>query len=448
VTEKEVTEVSFDETSHAWFDRNRLSDLPALLIGVYTHKVHLHETEEHVEELALLAETHGIAVEEKVITPLRTCCAATFLSQGKLEEMDVLRKEKGIKLIIFDDEISPAQQRNLESFFKIPVIDRTVVILGVFADRAKSKEAKLQIELAKTRYLVPRLKHRWSHFSKQTGGGGGASGGGYLKGEGERQIEIDKRLLKKRESQLRHEIASIKNYRETQRGLRERRGVPVFAIVGYTNAGKSTLMHAITGADVLVEDKLFATLDTTTRQFHLPFSHQEILCVDTVGFVRKLPHLLVVAFRSTLEEAAQADVLIHMIDASHPMALEQAETTLQVLEELGAGDMPMITCFNKMDLENSDPEVFTKLKFTYPRAVSMSALQNEGVDALFDEMEWVLKSWRKIMRVKIPQSEYHLVSQAMREGRIIEQEYVNNDILLEVELPVQISFSYEKYLVE
>jgi GTPase len=448
-------EMLIDQTSHAWFDRNRLSLLPALLIGVYQGPSSLGQTLEHLHELKLLAETRGIPVLESLPLQVRTFSASLFLGQGKIALVKEAIEKLGAKLVIFDDEISPAQQRNLEMVLRVPIIDRTEVILGVFAERAKTREAKLQIELAKVKYLAPRLKHLWTHFSKQTGGGGGGGpgGGGYLKGEGEKQLEIDKRLLKKRTERLTKEIDVVRHNRETQHHLRKRRQIPVFAIVGYTNAGKSTLMKALTGADVFIEDKLFATLDTTTRKFQIAELNEDVLMVDTVGFIRKLPHLLVMAFRSTLEDAAQADVLIHVIDASHPQSPEQAEITLEVLRELGAGGLPIITVLNKMDLVH-DPgatslqkAAYSKLKFTYSRPVEVSALNGEGVEKLVGEMAYILKGRRRKMKLRIPQHDYNIVSEAIRLGQVISKEYDENDVLLEVEFPLEQSYQFEEYII-
>ncbi len=424
-----------------WYDKEQLIQSKAIIVGAITKNTTKEIQEEHLDELDQLAQTYGIPIIDRWCTPLREISPATFLSSGKVEMLRERLQEVGANLVIFDDEISPAQQRNLEQELKVPVMDRTEVILGVFADRAKSHEAKLQIELAQVRYVAPRLKRMWTHLSRQSGGGGGASGGGYLKGEGEKQIEIDRRILKARLEKLEHELKDVQQYRHTQRSLRERNEVPVFAIVGYTNAGKSTLMKRLTNADILVEDKLFATLDTTTRHFTLP-NNQDILLVDTVGFIRKLPHLLVAAFKSTLEEAVQAEILLHLIDTSHPQALEQAKTTLEVLEELNAKDKPIITVLNKVD-RLREPErhgamesMIHKLRMTYPRAIQISAATGEGIDELFQEMILVLQSRRKRVMLKIPQSEYHIAASAIRLGTIFSQSYEENDVILDVELPI------------
>lgn len=418
----------------------------ALIVSVYKGSEQKEICEEHLDELELLVETFGAKIIKKVPCGVRKYDAATFITEGKLQELIDLSKDLQAEMVIFDDEITPAQQRNLEKAFGIPVIDRTAVILEVFAARAQTKEAKAQIELAKVKYEAPRLKRLWTHLSRQVGsGGGGSGGGGYTKGEGEKQIEIDRRLLKQKIDLLKREIEEVRAIRNTQRNARERSEIPVFAIIGYTNAGKSTLLNAMTEANVFVEDKLFATLDTTTRKFTLS-SHQEILLIDTVGFIRKLPHLLVAAFKSTLEEAIQADVLLHLIDASHPMAEEQAATTFEVLKELNAEKKPVITVLNKVDkCENS--AMLRRLRLKYPKTVEISALKKQGFDDLQEMIINELKAFRKLLKLIIPQSDYAIVTEIMRVGTIIHQTYEDNDIILEVDLPESAAGRVQKYIV-
>lgn len=418
----------------------------ALLISVYKGNENKEICLEHLSELALLVETYGAVVVEKVPCVVRKYDAATFVTEGKLQELVDLSKTLQVDLIIFDDEISPGQQRNLEKAFSLPVIDRTAVILEVFAARAQTKEAKAQIELAKVKYEAPRLKRLWTHLSRQAGsGGGGSGGGGYLKGEGEKQIEIDRRLLKQKIDLLKREIEDVRAVRSTQRSARERSEIPVFAIIGYTNAGKSTLLNALTNSNVFVEDKLFATLDTTTRKLLLS-NHQEILLIDTVGFIRKLPHLLVAAFKSTLEEAMFADVLIHLVDVSHPMAEEQAATTFEVLNELNAEKKPIITVLNKID-QCQDPGAIKRLQIKYPKTVAISALKKLGFDELEEKIIHELKAFRQLVKLKIPQSNYAIVTEIMRLGNVLHQHYEENDILLDVDLPESMIGRVKAYIV-
>lgn len=420
----------------------------AVLVSVYKGNAEQKKIcEEHLEELALLTETYGVEVLAKVPCVVRRYDAANFVTEGKLEELVAIVKEQKANLVIFDDEIAPSQQRNLESAFGVPVIDRTELILGVFAQRAQTKEARLQIELAQVKYQAPRLKRLWTHLSRQQGSGsGGAGGGAYLKGEGEKQIEIDRRILKRKIDLLQKEIEEVKTHRDTQRTSRQRSEIPVFALIGYTNVGKSTLLNALTQAGVFVEDKLFATLDTTTRKFTLP-NNQEILLIDTVGFIRKLPHLVVAAFRSTLEEAFQADILLHMVDVSHPMAEEQAETTFEVLKELNVEKKPILTVLNKIDL-CTDKGMILRMRVKYPRTVAISAVTREGFDDLMELMIDELSKQRRQIKMRIPQSDYAVVSEVMRVGTIHHQEYEENDVLLTVELPVALAEKLKRYIVE
>lgn len=418
----------------------------ALLVSVYKGANYRETCEEHLEELALLALTYGVSIVGKIACNIRKYDASTFVTEGKLQELLSSAEELKADIVIFDDEITPGQQRNLEKLFKLPVMDRTEVILEVFAQRAQTKEAKLQIELAQVKYQSPRLKRLWTHLSRQAGTGSSGGGGAYLKGEGEKQIEIDRRILKKRIDVLQNEIKEVKAHRETQRIARVRSEIPIFAIIGYTNAGKSTLLNALTDADVFVENKLFATLDTTTRKFTLE-NHQDILLIDTVGFIRKLPHLLVAAFKSTLEEAIQADFLLHLIDASHPMAEEQAQTSFEVLKELGAGEKTIITVLNKIDL-CSDPQRLNRLRIMFPHTVAISALKKEGFKELTEKIIEELKKRRKIHSMRIPQMDYKVVSDIIRFGNVLDQTYEENDVYLKVDLPTDIAGKYSKYIVQ
>lgn len=400
----------------------------AYIIGTHGSHIPKEECIEHLEELERLCDTFGYEVVQKVECPLRKIDPGTFLGKGKLQELLEDATEKKAQVIIFDDEIQPKQQRNLEQHFNLPVIDRTELIIEVFAKAAKTREARLQVELAKVRYQLPRLRRLWTHLSRQAGTGGG----GYLKGEGEKQIEIDRRLVRKRIDQLQKTIQEVRKQRNTQRSARLRSGIPAFAIVGYTNSGKSTLLRALTEANVLVEDKLFATLDTTTRKYTLP-NRQQVILIDTVGFIRKIPHTLVAAFKSTLEEAVYTDILLHLIDVSHPKAEEQAEETHKVLEELGAKDRPTITVLNKIDA-CPDQGAICRFRIKYPNTVQISALTGAGLTDLLDKMIEVIQSLRKVVHLRIPQSHYALVSELMEQGHVISQEYEGNDILLEVEI--------------
>ncbi len=416
-----------------------------LIIGTHDGAREKEETNDHIDELESLCQTFGLDVAIKLPVPLRSIDSGTFIGKGKVQEIRIMCQEQQIDVVIFDDEISPQQQRNLESEIGVLIVDRVELILGIFAARARTKEATIQIELAECRYQLPRLKGRWEHLDRQGGGGGGAGSGAYTRGGGEQQIEIDRRLLKRSISQLEKELEEVKKNRETQRRARIRSGVPTFAIVGYTNVGKSTLMKALTNADILVEDKLFATLDTTTRKYSLP-NNQEILLTDTVGFIRKLPHLLVAAFKSTLEEAIQADILLHLIDVSNPQAYSHASATMDVLKELGAGKRPIITVLNKVD-QCTDRMLIERMRLIYPKTVEISALTGQGVDQLLERMTQEISLLRKVLRLRVPQSEYAIVAEIMKEGKVISIDYEENDILIEAEIPVEFERKVEIYKV-
>lgn len=441
-----MTEISGISGLHQTADKEPMR---ALLVSAY--KGNASEKPiylEHLQELSLLAETFGVTVLHKEVCAIRRYDSATYVTEGKLKELVDAAKAHDVNLVIFDDEIAPSQQRNLEKEFGVPVIDRTELILGVFAQRAQTKEARLQIELAKVKYEAPRLKRLWTHLSRQKGtagsGGGSGGGGGFTKGEGEKQIEIDRRILKRKIDQLQAELEEVKAHRETQRSSRQRSQIPVFALIGYTNVGKSTLLNALTNAGVFVEDKLFATLDTTTRKFNM-MNGQEILLIDTVGFIRKLPHLVVAAFKSTLEEAFQSDILLHLVDVSHPMAEEQAETTYEVLRELNSEKTPIITVLNKID-QCKDQQMINRMRLKYPRTVQISALNHTGFAELQTAMIEELSKQRKVLDLRIPQSEYAVVSEITRVGHVIKQDYEDNDVILQIELPAALADRMKKYM--
>lgn len=425
----------------------RLKDLEgkspkALLIGTYTQEKRL--AQEDLEELESLCDTYGLDALEKILCPLRSIDVRTYIGKGKAEEIYQKVLENKIDIVIFDDEILPQQQRNLEKAFECAVIDRTELILGVFAQRAQTKEAKIQIDLAFLRYQMPRLRKMWSHLHRQRSGG--ASGGAAVKGEGEKQIELDRRIIRRQIEKLQKELEKVKKRRGMQKSLRKKAQIPSFAIIGYTNVGKSTLLNALTDAKVLTEDKLFATLDPTTRKFILP-NKQPILLIDTVGFIRKIPHQLIAAFKSTLEEAIQADILIHLVDASHPQTFLQSEATLELLKELKAAHKPIINVLNKADKVN--PAVtFSKMRVTFPKLIEISALNKEGFPDLMRRMEEELKSFRKKLSLCIPQSEYASLSKILDQGKILSLKYEENNILLKVEIPKPLENKVRKYIVE
>ncbi len=384
-------------------DANRISDgdpIRGLVVGTFKQTADKETCREHLDELIALLKTHGNEIVGEILAPLRGVDPATLLGAGKLEEIGQLAKDRQAQLIVFDDELTPPQQRNLEKLFRLPVIDRTEVILRVFDLRAQTKEARLQVELAFVQYQAPRLTKMWTHLSRQRGGGINQ------KGEGESQLEIDRRLLRRKMQSLEVELKGVAQTRQLQQSKRERAGVPEVAIVGYTNAGKSTLMNLLTNAGVFVEDKLFATLDTTTRRIILP-NHQKILLTDTVGFLRKLPHMLVAAFRSTLEQSLRADLLLHIIDASNPRALQQLQATEEVLESLQAEKKPRLVILNKCD--RAGDEAIFRLKTRCGRSLSISALHNQGIGELMNAISDHFEQNRQPMYLRLQPDDYALL---------------------------------------
>ena len=342
-----------------------------------------------LDELSLLAHTAGAEVVGRAIQRLDSPHPALYIGKGKLEEIMAQREESGYTMVVFDDELSPSQQRNLENTLQCKVLDRTALILDIFARRAQTREARLQVELAQTEYLLPRLAGQWSHLERLEGRIG-------TRGPGETQIETDRRLVRTRITRLHREIDDVRQQRALHRRRRARQGMHVVALVGYTNAGKSTLLRALSGANLFTEDLLFATLDPVTRRVRLPSGH-EVLMTDTVGFIQKLPAQLVAAFRATLEELAHADVLVHLVDITHQNAAEQYATVDRTLAELGLAEKPCIVAFNKVDMlandENDDgepgavKEIEGSLRAEHPEAVLISAARGWNIDSLLKAIE-------------------------------------------------------------
>jgi GTP-binding protein HflX len=334
-------------------------------------------------------------------------------------------------VIIFDNQLAPMQQRAWETLGGITVIDREEVILDIFAMRARTAEARLQVDLARQQYALPRLARMWGHLDRQ-GGGGGSGSAGAARGEGESQLEVDRRLARKRIDTLKRQIEDIKQIRLTQRKERQRVPVPQAAIVGYTNAGKSTLLNTLTGAGVLAEDKLFATLDPTTRKVQLP-DGQQLLLTDTVGFIRALPHRLVESFKATLEEAVVADFLIHVLDASQERVFQFYQTTMEVLKELHAHEKRMLIVLNKIDLV--PPERRQAIAAHFDKPVCVSLHTGEGVDELLLRLSEMMLDRTVRLKLRLPQSEFGLMSVIHKQGKLLSQEYEGNDVLLETILP-------------
>lgn len=386
----------------------------AFLVGVeLVGQPSILDVEASLEELALLADTAGLEVLGQAYQKLRQPDPATFIGRGKVEEVRNWVEELLVDVVVFDEELSPRHQRELERVFgeDVRVLDRTALILDIFAQHAHTKEGSLQVALAQYEYRLPRLTRQWTHLARQAGGGtarGGAAGVG-LRGPGETQLETDRREIRRKISKLHAELDGVKAHRERHRAQRRRSGIPVVALVGYTNAGKSTLLNHLTGAGVYVADQLFATLDPTTRRVTLS-NGSEVLFTDTVGFIQKLPHTLVAAFRSTLEEAAEASLLVHVVDASHPSALEQIEIVNQTLvNDLGIEDIPIILALNKMDrreTESANPE----LRAQVPDAIPISARTGDGLDTLLARVQQVLAAQRATVLVRIPYADGTMIA--------------------------------------
>ncbi len=386
----------------------------AFLIGVFHTQVEKEQSASLLDELAALVETLAIPVAKKQLIRVPEPSSRYFVGSGKAEEIAAQAHDLGADVIVFDNELQPAQQRNWEALAKVAVIDRQEVILDIFAQRAHTKEARLQVDLARLEYSLPRLTRAWGHLGRQAGGLG-------AKGEGETQLETDRRLVRKQIDRLKAELERVRSRRATQRKQRQRLPLPHAAIVGYTNAGKSSLLRRLTGAKVLVEDKLFSTLDPKTRRIDLE-GGQKLLLTDTVGFVRNLPHRLVEAFKATLEEATLADFLIHVLDASHPRVYDFHATTMRVLDELGADTRRVVTLLNKVD-QVEDSSSLHALRLHFPDAVFGSAHTGQGMEELVHLCGEMLREWVTKVELALPLSRTELLSLLHRTSRVLSLNY-------------------------
>ncbi len=415
----------------------------------------LWSIEDALEELARLAETAGIEVVGAVTQKLARPEPGSYVGKGKLLEIKELKDDLGYDLVIADEELTPGQQRGLEEALGVKVLDRTALILDIFAQRAQTREGRLQVEVALLEYRLPRMTRMWTHLSRQTGGSGSGGGGGAagtgggvgLRGPGETQIETDRRRARDRIAMLKGDLRKVHDQRELYRERRRGHEVPIVAIVGYTNAGKSTLLNALTDADKLAEDKLFATLDPTTRRVRLP-SGRDILVTDTVGFINNLPTTLVAAFRATLEEINEADIVLHILDITHPNAAEQSQATLQVLEELGAHDKPMITALNKIDLFDGGviPDELARELELPEDYVPISAETGSGFDALLGRIEQVLDRELVPVSVNVPYAKNALVDLFRREGRVEGLDYNEYGTAISGQLPPRLLARFRPYI--
>lgn len=403
---------------------NREAEERVILVAV--RKSDRENTEQSLDELCELASTAGAVTVARVIQNLDNFNPATYIGKGKIDEIKELIIEYDATGIICDDELSPAQMNNLSDALEIKVMDRTLLILDIFAARANTNEGKIQVELAQLRYRSSRLSGLGNALSRLGGGIG-------TRGPGETKLEMDRRIIHERIGQLKHELEAVVTHRELTRSQRSRSNIPVVAIVGYTNAGKSTLLNTLTGAGILAENKLFATLDHTTRGLELE-SGQQILLTDTVGFISKLPHHLVEAFKSTLEEAVYADIILHVVDASNPAMDSQMYVVYDTLEKLGAGDKPIITAFNKIEIAGNK----VLKDFKADKTVNISALHGDGLTELKDTIEEVLRESKIYIEKTYSYTEASKISLIRKYGQLISEEYVAEGIEVKAYVPTEI----------
>lgn len=416
--------------------------------------------DDSLQELGQLASTAGAEVVGALSQKLKTPNPRHFIGSGKVEQLQQLRRELSFDMVIFDDDLTPSQQRNLEQQLGVKVIDRAGLILDVFAQRAHTREGRLQVELAQYEYLLPRLTGQWTHLSRQFGGVGARGG------PGETQLEVDRRRVRQRIRDLRNEIERVRRHRALYRKQREAEGVLVVALVGYTNAGKSTLLNALTDAEVTAEDRLFDTLDPTTRRLKLPGGKQ-VLISDTVGFIQKLPPTIVAAFRATLEELESADVLVHVLDITHPSGYEQSLTVGKILADLHLAEKPVVTALNKVDklVPDIDRGIATshsnyrdllqdarapleELVASYPNGVAVSAMYGWGFEELLNRIQLVLDETLVDVRLKIPYCEGELVAAFHEKGSISKRSYTKDGVMIAGRVPQKLLSKFARYAIE
>ncbi len=423
----------------------------AFLVGVdiYQKKQHL-TLEDSLTELALLSGTAGLDVVGELTQKMDHPNPHTFIGPGKIEELQALTEETLAQVVIFDDELSPRHQRELEKIFapNVRIIDRTALILDIFAQHAHTAEGMVQVELAQYEYFLPRLTGQWTHLARQAGGGGGRTGptGGVgLRGPGETQLEVDRRQIRGRIAHLKLELEKVRAHRMRYRAQRKRSRIPTVALVGYTNAGKSTLLNRLAKADVYVADQLFATLDPTTRRIELSGGYQALV-TDTVGFIQKLPTALIAAFHATLEEIAEADLLLHVVDISHPNALNQFQSVQETLKEIGAGHIPTITALNKIDRLNQ-PEVARETARNYPNSIAVSARSGVGQTELLHLIKQELYETYTPVHVRLPYQQGALISLFHEAGQVDRIEHQRGGVVIQGRIPGRLAAQFSQWQV-
>ena len=424
----------------------------AFLVGVeFRGEQAILPLEESLEELTLLAKTAGLEVVGELTQRLDHPNPETYIGAGKVEELQMLVEETLAEVVIFDSELSPRHLRELEERLgpNVQVSDRTALILEIFAQHASTREGILQVELAQYEYRLPRLTRAWTHLARQAGGGGGrtgSTGGVGLRGPGETQLEVDRREIRKRISNLKAELEKVREHRQRYRAQRQRNQVPVVALVGYTNAGKSTLRNPLARAEVYVANQLFATLDPTTRRVELPGGHT-VLFTDTVGFIQKLPTQLVAAFRATLEEISEADLLVHVVDITHPSAQAQWQSVMATLEEIGAGGIPVLTVFNKMD-RLKDPAVLEAASAAIGNTLPISGLTGQGLPDFVRTLETMLYETLTPVHVHLPYQQGQLISMFHEHGQITRVEHVRGGVQIQGFIPGRMLTRFQSFQVK
>lgn len=423
----------------------------AFLVGaeIYNKKSFL-SLEDSLSELSLLADTSGLDVVGELTQKLDRPHVKTFIGPGKVDELKLLVEETLSQVVIFDDELSPRHQRELQEILgrNVKVLDRTALILDIFAQHAHTKEGMLQVKLAQYEYYLPRLTGQWTHLERQAGGGGGragSTGGVGLRGPGETQLEVDKRAIRREIAHIKKELEKVEAHRQRYRAQRKRSRIPTVALVGYTNAGKSTLLNKLAKSDVFVADQLFATLDPTTRRVELPGGYQALM-TDTVGFIQKLPTALIEAFHATLEEILEAELLLHVVDISHPNALNQFNAVQETLDELGAQNIPVVTALNKVDrLRN--PESAKEAVSKYSKAVAISGLAGSGLKELLRVIQTELFETYAPIRVRLPYQQGALISLFHEAGQVEFVEHGRGGVLMQGRIPGRLLTQFNSWKV-